>query len=417
MKRELFFESGISKELLNQGYDALARELRGGDVGYYLLPESIENREVIHSFCKSYDLEKIKNVVVIGIGGSSLGTKAIDYMLSHTKNRNDKNLIFMENVDPNEIERNMRDVLFEESIFIMISKSGSTIETTSSVKYLMSKYQLSFEMEKFQQHFICITDKGSPLDAFASDFNLKTFYLPLNVGGRFSVFSAVGLLPLAILGYDIDAMLDGAYELKKSFFDRRENSLVEKAYHYAINDDIMPINVLFSYTSSFKYFNDWYVQLWGESLGKYNRDKERVGLTPIGIVGSVDQHSFLQLVIEGPINKSMTMIKLKDFDNDLTIPNISIPHLEKTDYINNNKFSTLINAQCDATMQSIMEQGIDVDRIEIDRLSEKSVGEMIFYYELLTSLTGHFLDVNTYDQPGVELGKVILKESFEKEIA
>ncbi len=417
MKRELFFKSGISDELLNQGYEALSSELNSGEVGYYLLPESSENRESIHSFCNSYDLNKIKNVVVIGIGGSSLGTKAIDYMLSHTKNRNDKNLIFMENVDPNEIERNMKDVLFEESIFIMISKSGSTIETTSSVKYLMHKYGLSFEMKKFQDNFICITDKGSPLDAFASDFNLKTFYIPQNVGGRFSVFTAVGLLPLAMLGYDIDAMLDGAYKLKKSFFDKKENSLIEKAYYYASNSEKMPINVLFSYTSSFKYFNDWFVQLWGESLGKYNRDKKRVGLTPIGIVGSVDQHSFLQLVIEGPLNKSMTMIKLKDFNNDLSIPNISIPHLEKTDYINGNKFSTLINAQCDATMQSILDQGIDVDLIELDDLSEHSAGEMIFYYELLTSLTGHFLDVNTYDQPGVELGKVILKESFEKEIA
>jgi len=411
---ETVFESDIIESDIREAYAALIEESDSGEIGYYLLPEDKKMLKEIQSFCADYDFGAIKNVIVIGIGGSSLGTKAIDHMLSHTDNRNDKNLIFMENVDPNEIEKNLKDVRFEESFFIMISKSGGTIETTSHVKYIVHKYDVSFEDALFKKHFAVITDPLSPLDQFAKDVGLKAFHLPLNVGGRFSVFTPVGLLPLTILGYDIDALLAGATAKKNSFFAKSEDVLVKKAYFYAKNQEILPINVLFSYSSSFKYFNDWYVQLWGESLGKIDRDGTRVGLTPIGLVGSVDQHSFLQLIIEGPLNKTVTMIKVEDFENEMKIPDVTIPHLEKTNFINNHSFNTLINAQCDATMQSIKDQGIDVDMITLPKLDENSAGEMIMYYELLTSLTGYFLNVNTYDQPGVELGKVILKESFEK---
>ncbi len=411
---EHFFKSGIIESDILGAYKAIIEESTSGDIGYYTLPEDMKTLTEVKEFCMNYDFSTIKNVVIIGIGGSSLGTKAIDHMLAHTENRNDKNLIFMENVDPNEIERNLKGVKFEESFFIMISKSGGTIETTSHVKYIVDRYGISFEDSAFVKHFAIITDPLSPLDKFAKDFSLTTFHLPLNVGGRFSIFTPVGLLPLMILGYDVDKLLQGARELKKSFFDKNEDSMVQKAYYYASNQERLPINVLFTYSSAFKYFNDWYVQLWGESLGKINRDGTKVGLTPIGVVGSVDQHSFLQLIIEGPQNKTITMIKIEDFGNDMMIPDVSIPHLEKTDFINKHSFNTLINAQCDATMQSIKDQGVDVDLITLPRLDENAAGRMIMYYELLTSVAGHFLNVNTYDQPGVELGKVILKEKFEK---
>ena len=404
----------IHNEEMMEAYDAIIEESTSEEIGYYTLPEDMKTLKEIQDFCEHYDFSEIKNVVVIGIGGSSLGTKAIDHMLSHTQNRNDKNLIFMENVDPNEIERNLKNVRLEESFFIMISKSGGTIETTSHVKYLVDRFGISFEDALFVKHFSVITDPLSPLDQFAKEKSLTTFHLPLNVGGRFSVFTPVGLLPLTILGYDMTKMLEGARALKTSLFAKQEDQMVQKAYKYAKNWEEFPINVLFSYSSSFTYFNDWYVQLWGESLGKIDRDGNPVGLTPIGLVGSIDQHSFLQLIIEGPKNKTVTMIKVENFENDLRIPDVSIPHLEKTNFINNETFNTLINAQCDATMQSIKDQGVDVDLITLNRLDESSVGRMIMYYELLTSLTGYFLNVNTYNQPGVELGKVILKEKFEK---
>ena len=414
IESRLLFKDQTHEDDINGLYDAILQESSGGNVGYYDLPE-VNDVENIKAFCTDYDFEKrgIKNIAILGIGGSSLGTKAIDALLEHGDNRNSMNLIYFENVDPNEIVENFKNLIFEETFFIVISKSGGTIETTSHLKFILETFNISLESDAFKEHFVFITDENSPLDKFGEDFGVKRFYIPLNVGGRFSVFTAVGLLPLHILGYDIAKLMEGARVLKESFFSRSEDTLCKKAYFYATKAEEIPINVLFSYSTAFKYFNDWYVQLWGESLGKVNIDGTKVGLTPIGIIGSVDQHSFLQLIIEGVGDKSVTMIKVKKFANDILIPDISLPYLEKNDFINNHSFTELINAQCDATMQSIIDQNISVDTIEIEKLDEKSVGYMIFYYELLTSLVGSLLRVNTYDQPGVELGKVILKKKFE----
>ncbi len=413
INQELFFEPKISASHIEEAYEALYRQMKSDDVGYYKLPEG-EIVSKIDSFCKKDEVKDIKKIAVIGIGGSSLGTRAVDTLLMHTKHRNEKELLFFENVDPIEIENVIKNIVFDETLFIVISKSGSTIETTSHLKYILNYFDIEIGDEKFRSHFVTITDRGSPLDKFSEKFGLECFHIPLNVGGRFSVFSAVGLLPLSLLGYDIKEILSGAKEIRDSFFEKKENPLVQKAHYYVSHSSYLPINVLFSYASAFRAFNDWYVQLWGESLGKVNKRGENCGLTPIGIIGSIDQHSFLQLLIEGPRDKTVTMIKVKDFQKDLKIPHISLKFLESTDFINGHTFNELINAQCDATMQSILDQGISVDLIEIDRLHEKSVGYMIFYYELLTSLCGYFLGIDTYDQPGVELGKRILKEKFAK---
>ncbi len=415
IKRELFFKPEVDEKVVNEAYDALREEMESGRVGYYLLPES-DMLMRIEAFIDDYDFDAkgIKNIVVIGIGGSSLGTKAVDSLLRHTPSRNGRKLVFLENVDPVEIENNLKDLVFEESFFIMISKSGSTIETTSHVKHLIARYDAPVESEKFRSHFAFVTDEGSPLDAFGKACDVPVFHIPHNVGGRFSVLSAVGLLPLTLLGYDSRALLAGAKALKDSFFDRNEELLVQKGHYYATHSKEYPINVLFSYGSAFAELNAWYVQLWGESLGKIDAQGNHVGMTPVGIIGSIDQHSFLQLLIEGPRDKTVTMIKVDDFETPVTIPDVSLPNLEKTDYINGHTFQELLNAQCDATMESIMKQGIPVDKIKMGKLDEYNTGYMIMYYELLTSLCGHFLGVDTYNQPGVELGKQILKEKFAK---
>ena len=132
----------------------------------------------------------------------------------------------------------------------------------------------------------------------------------------------------------------------------------------------------------------------------------------MGLVGSIDQHSFLQLLTEGPLDKTVTFIKVNDFKNDVKIPKMSLAFLESTDYVNGYSFNELINSQCDATMESVIKNGINVDLIEIDDFSEKNIGYLIFYYELLTSLTAICLNIDAYNQPGVEEGKIILREKF-----
>jgi len=261
---------------------------------------------------------------------------------------------------------------------------------------------------------IVITDAGSSLSQFADSYNIKQFNIPDNVGGRFSVLSAVGIVPLTLAGYDTKVLLNGAGAFLDRLFAGEEKHLLEKACYYYENAKALSINVLFSYANDLENLTKWYVQLWGESIGKIDSTGGSVGMTPIGLIGAVDQHSFLQLVIEGPKDKTVTFINIDDFENDLIIPDISLKHIEKTDFINGKTFNELINAQCDATRQSLIDNDVPTDGITISKINEENIGAMIIYYELLTSLTGSMLKINTYDQPGVELGKTILYANLNK---
>jgi glucose-6-phosphate isomerase len=301
----------------------------------------------------------------------------------------------------------------EKTLFIVISKSGGTVETISIFKTILEHFSIDLESSDTQR-LIAITDPGSILSQFANEYGIKEFNLPANVGGRFSVLSAVGIVPLYLAGYDAAALLSGAESFERSFFDKQQQEILEKASFLYRNWEQYGTNVVFAYSNTLENFAKWYVQLWGESLGKIDSRGERVGLTPIGLTGSVDQHSFLQLIIEGPRNKSVTFIAVEEFESNLTIPTLSLKHIEKTDFVNGESFNRLINAQCDATMQSVEESSVPVDKITIARLNESSCGELIIYYEILTSLVGAMLGINTYDQPGVELGKQILNTKFEK---
>jgi len=410
IKNSFFYDISVEQEELENLFYKISDEYKSKEIGYYhLLDQDL-------SEIKRYKKEKswVKRIVVVGIGGSSLGTKAIDQLLYVAK-KGRKKISFLESVGPNAIKAVLSKVDFDTSLFLIISKSGGTIETISNFKYILKKFRVDLNDKEDKEHFCIITDQDSNLDKFANKYDIKTFYVPKNVGGRFSVFSSVGLVPLSLLGYKIEKFLDGAKLLRERFFDLKYDNLLKKAIFLAKNHKKYPINVLFSYSSTFKAFNEWYVQLWGESLGKIDKNGKKVGLTPVGLVGSIDQHSFLQLLTEGPLDKTVTFIKVNDFKNDIKIPNIKLDFLESTDYVNGHSFNELINAQCEATMQSVIKSSINVDLIEIDDFSEKSVGYLIFYFELLTSLTALVLNINAYDQPGVEEGKTILKENFLKD--
>lgn len=352
------------------------------------------------------------NIVVIGIGGSTLGTYAIYKFLKHSKTLN-KQLFFLETTDPIDIKSKIENIDLEDTLFIVISKSGTTIETVSIFKYINSLVKCD------KNNTLVITENDSKLNTYAKANEIKTFEIPKNVGGRFSVFSAVGLLPLVIVGIDIDELLRGARDIYDSFFNNKEayHRLMKKARFFTEYKNSFNINVVFSYSSRLEGFNKWYIQLWGESLGKVDINSTRQGLTPIGIIGPIDQHSFLQLIVEGKRDKTVTVIKVEDFDNDLKIPSIKLDGLEELDYIDGIEFSSLINKQADATIESINNlNDIPCDVITIDGVSERSIAGLMYEYELLTSLCAKFMYINAYDQPGVESGKIILKEKLNSSV-
>ncbi len=373
-------------------------------IGYYKLPYQ-DTRE-IKEFAKAV---KQNHIVVVGIGGSSLGTYAIHNFLRHKENG--KKLHFLESTDPIELKKRVSKIDLEDALFIIISKSGNTIETISIFKYLHSLLTID------KTNCVCITEKSSKLNSYAQINQIKTFEIPKNVGGRFSVFSSVGLVPLSILGVDIDELLRGAVEVSNSFFEKKEYyiHILNKARFLVENKHRFNINVVFSYSSLLEGFNKWYIQLWGESLGKININGTRQALTPIGLLGPVDQHSFLQLIMEGVRDKTVTFIKIEDFEENTTIPNVSLEGLEGLNYINDIKFKDLINYQADSTIKAV--EGLNdvpCDIITVKRVDEYNIGKLIFTFQLLTSTVGKFMQINTYDQPGVEIGKRVLKEMLQK---
>lgn len=400
LKNELFFER-TPLSAIGSYAKRMNDELKGGEIGYYHLPEIGAN---LLSQIAEFEttLAHVKSVVLVGIGGSSLGVKALKTMLSSAKRSRERELYFLDNVDAFSFESVCQSVKFDETLFIISSKSGTTIETITLFKCILERFKPS----NLSANFIVITDPASPLEAYAKQNGVNFFNIPKNVGGRFSVLSAIGLVPLMLCGYDAAALLEGARACKKRFLEDGDDTLLQKAYHYATHKNAK-INVIFSYGDRFLEFNDWYVQLWAESLGK-KKGYKRYGLTPVGLIGSRDQHSFLQLIMDGVKDKTVSFIKVAA-DANTAIPSISLNGLEGCDFVNGLNLGELINAQCSATMHALVQEGISVDVIELERLDEASAGFLIYYFELLTSATGIMLGINTYDQPGVEVGKRILK--------
>lgn len=372
-------------------------------IGYYNLVH--QDTSIFKEYAATV---KQKNIIVIGIGGSTLGTYAIYKFLKYSKNLT-KKLYFLETTDPIDIKSKVKNIDLDDTLFIVISKSGTTIETVSIFKYIHS-------LVKCDKHnTLVVTESDSKLNEYAKANEIMNFEIPKNVGGRFSVFSAVGLLPLAIVGIDIDELLGGAKEVYNSFFSKGETyeRVVKKARFFVEYKNSFNINVVFSYSSRLEGFNKWYIQLWGESLGKVDVNSTRQGLTPIGIIGPIDQHSFLQLIVEGRRDKTVTVIKVDDFDNDLKIPQVKLEGLGELDYLDNVEFSSLINKQADATIESINNlHDIPCDVITIDSINEKSFASLMYEYELLTSVCAKFMYIDAYNQPGVEAGKIILKQKL-----
>lgn len=392
-----FYQIKSSQKIFDYVKDEITK------IGYYSLP--FQDTSKIKEYAKKVSK---KHIAIVGIGGSTLGTFAIYQFLKRTKEF-DKKLHFFETTDPTDIKQRVKKLDLEDTLFLIISKSGTTIETISIFKYLASLVTID------AKNCAIISEEDSKLTSFAKKQNMTTFDIPKNVGGRFSVFSTVGLVPLAILGVNIDNLLKGAKEVHNSFFNQKGyyETIMEKARFMVENKNRFNINVVFSYSASLEGFNKWYIQLWGESLGKININGTKQALTPIGLIGPVDQHSFLQLIAEGKRDKTVTFIKVADFQDETKIPANTLNGFEGLEYVDNLTFAKLIDEQANATIESLKQLGdIPHDVITINRVDEYNIAKLMYSYQLLTSVVGKFVQINTYNQPGVESGKQILKEKL-----
>jgi glucose-6-phosphate isomerase len=358
--------------------------------------------------------EGLSDLVVLGIGGSSLGALTVVSALQHPyralqERGEGLRVHFVDNVDPDAI-RGLMEVLDPQRTLVnVISKSGTTAETMAA--YLAFREWLERALGgDFAQRIVATTDPASGiLRPLADRRGFRTFTVPPSVGGRFSVLSAVGLLPIALAGLDIGALLHGATRANESA--RRplaDNPMLQAALvQYLAYRRGKPISVLMPYSSRLRNLGGWFVQLWAESLGKAeSRSGSRVheGSTPLAAMGATDQHSQVQLFNEGPNNKLVAFVRVERFAGETAIPD-SEPELSELEYLAGQSFNRLINAEQAATAFALAQHDRPNYTLTMEELSADSLGELLQFLMWQTAVMGELTDIDTYDQPGVELGK------------
>jgi len=360
-----------------------------------------------------------ENLVVLGIGGSALGNIALQTALNpylynlDDRQRKGPRLFVLDNVDPVQFASFLDWIgdKLGKTVFNVISKSGRTSETAAQLLIVRQMLLDRLGPKGFKDRTVATTDaKEGTLRAIVNESGLRSLEVPEGVGGRFSVLSAVGLFSAAMCGIDIDGLLAGARDMdakvgSEDFF--KNPAAVNAAIHCHYYQRGKTISVMMPYSYALKDLSDWYRQLWAESLGKAKDLQGHdvyVGPTPIKALGTTDQHSQVQLYREGPNNKLYTFLEVKSFDRDVQIgPTLdSAPDLG---FLAGRTLGELLNAEKKATEYALLVNQRPCLAVVFDRVNAYTVGQFITLFEVTTSLAGALFNINTYDQPAVELVK------------
>lgn len=355
--------------------------------------------------------EKYESIVILGIGGSSLGTIALRDAFGHSRAGTFPECIVLDNVDPDLIAETLETLELEKTLFLVISKSGGTPEILSQYFFFADALQKAGLEEK--DHFVFITGKTGILREAADKKDILTFPVSENVGGRFSVLTAVGLLPAALMGINIHELLAGAQEMRDLFLEKNPEKNMPfqlASIQYALLRKGKSINVMYPYAHKLFRVADWFRQLLAESTGKrYSENGKEIftGLTPIAALGATDQHSQNQLYFEGPNDKFFLFVQTENFENTVNIPT---PNDDRIAYLKNIDFTKLLHTEMEGTKGALSEVNRPHVTISLSEISEKNIGALFLLLEGATAFLGEFLNINAFDQPGVELSKNITRE-------
>lgn len=423
MMEEFVGKKGISKKdidslNLDKAKQAMINKRANGKMDWRDLPY---NQEEVCNEIISY-VEEVKDkfdaFVVLGIGGSALGPISVQQAINHPyyneisreKRGGYPKFYVADNVDPEKLVYLFETIDITKTMFNVISKSGSTSETMS--QFMIIKEMLEKELgEKSKDHIVCTTDKeNGNLVKIAKEEGYKTFTIPAGVGGRFSELTPVGLLPAAFCGINIKELLKGAAVMDNMC--KNDDIYKNPAFMYGILNYLtmkngQNISVMMPYADSLKFIADWYAQLWAESLGKkYDNDGKEVyvGSTPVKALGATDQHSQVQLYAEGPFDKIITFIGVDKFKKSITIPKIyeDMPSLA---FLGGVTQDDLIKTEQIATEYALLKAGKPNMTITLPEVNENTLGQLLYFFEVATAFTGELLNINAFDQPGVEEGK------------
>ncbi len=353
------------------------------------------------------------NLVVLGIGGSSLGAKALFTGLCHpfhnllpaAERQGRTRLFFPDNADASTFAGLLDVIDLQRTAFAAITKSGGTAETWAQLLVVRERLAKAGAPDALKQHIVAITDpqKGA-LRSVATREGWRTLPVPPGVGGRFSVFTAVGLLPAAAAGIDLDELLAGAAQMaarcQSADVFKNPAYLFASALYLLDTQRGRRIHVFMPYADALRETADWFVQLWAESLGK----KPEVGPTPLRAVGATDQHSLLQLLMEGPQDKATVFVALDRPRVELAIPR-AFPQEPDVAYLGGHSFQALLSAEQEATAAALAANGRPSLSLRMPALTARSLGELMMMMEIATAFAGPLYGVGPYDQPGVEAGK------------
>lgn len=378
-------------------FKAYQETLNSPDTGFFHLPK---NQELVSESKKVFDKFKTKKYFIhVGIGGSALGP---DMFLKAFGSKHGVEFIFINNIDPDDLHRQLSKVKIKESLIYIVSKSGTTAETVAAMSILASELNKAGVQESdYKNYFVFCTDpvKGD-LRKIAAQWNVETLTIPANIGGRFSVLTSVGFLPMLFAGINPERVLNGAAQLQTKLSDKSEGQAFFELASWIkdLHDQGIRQTVMMPYSSLLKEFSAWFVQLWAESLGK-----EGKGLTPIPAYGATDQHSQMQLFMEGPEDKTIFLIEVEKFHHDFALKNNISGESFKT--LSGFSLATLMKAELEGTLEALKENKRHVVHLKIPALDEESLGQLILFSECLTVLMGRMLKVDPFNQPGVEAGK------------
>ncbi len=396
------------KQVLNE----LRQKANDDILGFYKLPYKDDVFAEIQTFARAAQ-KRFESYVHIGIGGSALGPIALQTSLkdSYYNLSESPKMFFPDNVDPDWIHELLEHINVSKTLFHVVSKSGATAETAATLLYFM-KYLKEKLGDNFYKNLLFTTDPVEGLlNEIAREYPIKCFRIPPSVGGRFSVLSPVGLVSAAIAGIDIHALARGAATMAERC--DQENLLENPAFVYAAIHVLYMqknknISVMMPYSNKLRDLADWYRQLWAESLGKkfdVNGNVVEVGQTPVKALGATDQHSQVQLYVEGPNDKVITFLEVEQFVNNEPLHN-HFPQIEEFNYFEGKTLGQLLNAEKKATELALTNNQRPNLTIKFSEVSPENIGAFFFLLETATAFAGGLLEINAFDQPGVEQGKI-----------
>ena len=380
--------------------------------GWLNLPTNYDKEEFKRIKKAAKNIQENSEVfLVIGIGGSYLGARAVIESLTNTfynllekKQRKFPQVFFVgNNISPNYVNDLIECIGDRDVSINVISKSGTTTEPAIAFRIFREFLESKYGIDEARKRIYVTTDKEKgALKKLSDEEEYETFVIPSNVGGRFSVLTAVGLLPIAVAGIDIDKLMEGARMAQNSY--NEENLKYNPCYRYAVARNILykqekTIEILVNYEPKMHYFTEWWKQLYGESEGK----KEK-GLFPVGVDFTTDLHSLGQYIQEGKRNLFETVIVIEDSKSDITIKH-DADNVDGLNFLEGKTMDYVNKKAMEGTVQAHVDGGVPNIILTIKELSEEVLGELIYFFELACAMSGYVLGVNPFNQPGVEAYK------------